>query len=415
MDSMITADRLGKRYRLGENTAGYGRLTDSLARALRRRPGRDVAEEQRLRELWALRDVSFEVEQGHVVGLIGRNGAGKSTLLKILARVTVPTEGRAAINGRVGSLLEVGTGFHQELTGRENVFLSGAILGMRRAEIQRKFDEIVAFAEVERFIDTPVKRYSSGMGLRLGFAVAAFLEPEVLLVDEVLAVGDRRFREKCMGRIGEVSREDGRTVVFVSHDLNAILSTCSRALLVEGGRLVADGPAEEVVREYEREQAESSAVGGEFLRTTPNPHGGDPLLLSASVLSAAGDGHASYGESLTFVVRTNPDFPSREFGVDVRILDARQRPVAYMSSLEMAGRYFTAGDVVRVEIERLDLAPGSYHVDVNASIPFVQGMDTWPGEIAFDVVRFDPFESGSTFSPDDRTGSIVPAHEWSTE
>jgi lipopolysaccharide transport system ATP-binding protein len=410
MAPMLIAERLGKQYQLGENTPGYGRLTDSLSRALRRRRGDDVKREPR--ELWALRDVSFDIEQGQVVGLIGRNGAGKSTLLKILARVTVPTEGRATINGRVGSLLEVGTGFHQELTGRENVFLSGAILGMRRAEIQRKFDEIVAFAEVERFIDTPVKRYSSGMGLRLGFAIAAFLEPEVLLVDEVLAVGDRRFREKCMGRIGAVSREDGRTVVFVSHDRNAILSTCSRALLVDAGQLVADGSVHDVVARYERVQAESAHTAGHFDRLTANPHGGDPLLLSATVVSESGDGHASYGESLGFLIRTNPQFPSGEFGVDLRILDARQRPVAYMSSLEMAGLYFKPGDVVRCEIETVGLAPGSYRVDVNAAIPFVQGMDMWSGEIAFEVVRFDPFETGSTFAPDDRTGSVIPAHTW---
>ena len=239
MTTIVKAESLGKRYRLGENTAGYGRLTESLSNAMRRRQGREIIEHL---DLWALRDASFEITEGEIVGLIGRNGAGKSTLLKLLARVTTPTEGRAEINGRVGSLLEVGTGFHQELTGRENVYLSGAILGMRRSEIQRRFDEIVAFAEIESFIDTPVKRYSSGMGLRLGFAVAAFLEPEVLLVDEVLAVGDLEFRKKCLGRIGEVSHEDGRTVVFVSHDLNSILSTCPRAILVDHGKIVADGP-----------------------------------------------------------------------------------------------------------------------------------------------------------------------------
>src|SRR4051794_5967126 len=247
----IRTEALGKRYQIGALRQPYTTLRETLSRAVspsaRRARQKDT-------QLWALKDVSFEVKPGDVVGVIGKNGAGKSTLLKVLSRITTPTEGRAEIHGRVGSLLEVGTGFHQELTGRENVFLSGAILGMRRAEIQRKFDDIVAFSEVEEFIDTPVKRYSSGMGLRLGFAIAAFLEPEVLLVDEVLAVGDMKFREKCVGRIGEVSRQDGRTVFFVSHDLNAILSTCSRALLVEGGRLVADGPTEEVVSRYEEEQ-----------------------------------------------------------------------------------------------------------------------------------------------------------------
>ncbi len=413
MAAMVTVEGLGKRYRLGENTAGYGRLTDSLSNALRRRRGKAVAAGPR--DVWALRNASFEIGQGEVVGLIGRNGAGKSTLLKILARVTTPTEGRGQINGRVGSLLEVGTGFHQELTGRENVFLSGAILGMRRSEIQRKFDDIVAFAEIEGFVDTPVKRYSSGMGLRLGFAVAAFLEPEVLLVDEVLAVGDRRFREKCMGRIGEVSREDGRTVLFVSHDLNAILSTCPRALLVDRGELVADGPSHEVAAIYEREHAALAAVEGTFERTTRNPHMAEQLFLGATVVSAAGGGHAAYGEPLQFVLRTNPAFPAREFGVDVRVLDQRQRPVAYMSSLEMAGRYFAPGDAVCCEIDALSLAQGTYSVEIGASIPYVQGMDSWTGEVGFDVVRFDPFDAGSTFAPDDRTGGVVPPHRWSVD
>jgi len=200
-------------------------------------------------EIWAVKDVSFEMPAGEVLGVIGRNGAGKSTLLKILSRITEPTEGIAIIRGRVGSLLEVGTGFHPELTGRENVYLNGAILGMRKREIERKFDEIVAFAEVERFIDTPVKRYSSGMYVRLAFAVAAHLEPEVLLVDEVLAVGDTAFQKRCLGRMGEVARE-GRTVLFVSHNLIAVRTLCERAILLRDGRLAADGTPAEAIDAY---------------------------------------------------------------------------------------------------------------------------------------------------------------------
>ncbi len=260
-------------------------------------------------ELWALRNASFEVEQGEVVGLIGRNGAGKSTLLKILARVTTPTEGRAEIDGRVGSLLEVGTGFHQELTGRENIFLSGAILGMRRSEIQRKFDEIVAFSEIEEFIDTPVKRYSSGMGLRLGFAVAAFLEPEVLLVDEVLAVGDAKFREKCVGRIGEVSREDGRTVFFVSHDLNAVLSTCSRAILVDHGVVIHDGASD---GRWLRSTKPFSRVppGSTASSSGPNPTRAIPRRSSPPrEIEAQGSsgGHVFHGESFRLIIETSDE------------------------------------------------------------------------------------------------------------
>ena len=199
--------------------------------------------------MWAVKDVSFDVQPGEVIGVVGGNGAGKSTLLKLMSRITSPTEGEIQLRGRVGSLLEVGTGFHPELTGRENVFLNGSILGMGRREIERKFDEIVAFAEVEKFLDTPVKRYSSGMYVRLAFAVAAHLEPEVLLVDEVLAVGDMAFQRKCLGKMGQVSRQ-GRTILFVSHNMTAVKTLCTRAVLFEGGRLVADGDVDAVVDRY---------------------------------------------------------------------------------------------------------------------------------------------------------------------
>jgi lipopolysaccharide transport system ATP-binding protein len=252
---VIRAEGLGKCYELGRTLRKGRTLREALAehaaaavrgagRVLGRGPApRDAG------EFWALRDVSFEIVRGEAVALIGGNGAGKSTLLKMLTRVTAPTTGRAEIRGRVGSLLEVGTGFHPDLSGRENVFLNGAILGMSRGEVTRKFDEIVAFAEVERFIDVPVKRYSSGMYLRLAFAVAAHLEPEILLVDEVLAVGDAAFQRKCLGKMEDVSAH-GRTVVFVSHNMAAVQSLCHRALWLRDGRLVADGPAKRIVTQY---------------------------------------------------------------------------------------------------------------------------------------------------------------------
>ena len=248
-DIAIRVDSLSKLYHLGWAQERHDTLRDTLSasfKRLRRRPS------QRANEgdiLWALKDVSFEVQRGEVVGIIGRNGAGKSTLLKILSQITEPTRGRAEIHGRVGSLLEVGTGFHPELTGRENVYLNGAILGMRRQEIDRQFDEIVAFAEIERFLDTPVKRYSSGMYVRLAFAVAAHLEPEILLVDEVLAVGDAAFQKKCLGKMGEVAHE-GRTVLFVSHNMVAIRSLCPRGLLFETGMLLIDDTAQVCVNAY---------------------------------------------------------------------------------------------------------------------------------------------------------------------
>lgn len=243
-DTVIRVEGIGKRYHIGERARQSALLRDVIAGAFRRggkRSSREV--------IWAVRDVSFDVKQGEVVGLIGRNGAGKSTLLKLLARITRPTVGHAELHGRIASLLEVGTGFHPELTGRENIFLSGAILGMSKAEIVRKIDEIVAFSEVERFIDTPLKHYSSGMGMRLAFAVAAHLEPEILLVDEVLSVGDASFQKKCLGKMQDVSRA-GRTILFVSHNMAAVKALCSRALLMGDGTVAASGKVADVADEY---------------------------------------------------------------------------------------------------------------------------------------------------------------------
>ncbi|MHB8485789.1 MAG: ABC transporter ATP-binding protein [Candidatus Acidiferrales bacterium] len=252
-DAVIRVEGIGKRYRVGQRES-YRALRDVLSNAFRsngKRAPKDF--------IWAVRDVSFDVKQGEVVGLIGRNGAGKSTLLKLLARITRPTVGHAELHGRIASLLEVGTGFHPELTGRENIFLSGAILGMSKAEIVRKFDEIVAFSEVERFIDTPLKHYSSGMGMRLAFAVAAHLEPEILLVDEVLSVGDASFQKKCLGKMQEVSR-GGRTILFVSHNVTAVTRLCNRCILLQAGAILASGATHDVMDTYLRSELATSAA-----------------------------------------------------------------------------------------------------------------------------------------------------------
>src|SRR3954454_4851646 len=247
---VLTAQNVSKRYRIGQREP-YRALRDVLAGAAMAplRLFKGDAEKHEDPRIWALQDVSFDLRRGEVLGLIGPNGAGKSTLLKVLSRITEPTSGEVRIQGRVGSLLEVGTGFHPELTGRENIFLDGTILGMRKTEIVTRFDEIVEFSGVSRFLDTPVKRYSSGMQVRLAFAVAAHLQPEILLVDEVLAVGDAEFQAKCLGKMQDVTRE-GRTIIFVSHNLAAVRSLCTRALLLEKGGLVFDGPTEEAVARY---------------------------------------------------------------------------------------------------------------------------------------------------------------------
>src|SRR6202041_678489 len=287
-EPVIRVERLGKRYRLGESlphTALRNVIGDALRAPLRLLTGSSRARNNgpgsgspatnagacagmaagSSRFIWALKDVNFEVCQGEAVGVIGRNGAGKSTLLKILARLARPTQGHAEIHGRVGSLLEVGTGFHPELTGRENVFLSGAILGMRKAEIERKFDEIVAFAEVERFLDTPLKFYSSGMQVRLAFAVAAHLEPEILFIDEVLSVGDAAFQKKCLGKMGQVSRE-GRTILFVSHNMAAVKALSTRAILMKNGAVAASGMVGQVADSYLLGSAQGASV-----REWPDP------------------------------------------------------------------------------------------------------------------------------------------------
>jgi lipopolysaccharide transport system ATP-binding protein len=310
----VHAEGLSKRYRIGEYRAGYQTLRDTLAHTTRRALRLEHVDHS-LEDLWALKDVSFEVEQGEVVGFIGRNGAGKSTLLKLLTRITPPTEGSAWIRGRVGSILEVGTGFHPELTGRENTYLNGAILGMKRREITAKFDDIVEFSGIEKFIDTPVKRYSSGMYVRLAFAVAAHLDPEVLIIDEVLAVGDYEFQQRCMGRIEDISGS-GRTVLFVSHDMQAISRLCDRAYWLDGGRVVEEGVGEDVVAEYLRSSTGTSNAWQNSRLDEPLRPDEVVRLESLRIVNRAGetvgatDVRDSVGVEFTFTVhRAAPLFP----------------------------------------------------------------------------------------------------------
>jgi lipopolysaccharide transport system ATP-binding protein len=274
---IIEVSGLSKRYQLGDfGFSSFREEAEKWLRRLRKTPGTELnSADSKSDEFWALRDVSFNVQPGEVVGIIGRNGAGKSTLLKLLSRITEPTSGEIVLRGRVASLLEVGTGFHPELSGRENIFLNGAILGMKRAEISAKFDEIVAFAEVEQFIDTPVKRYSSGMYVRLAFAVAAHLEPEILIVDEVLAVGDVQFQKKCMGKMQDVARKSGRTVLFVSHNMDAIARLCPRCILLSGGQVAYAGETTHAVDIYQNGASSGRDTQMETWTPLPSPGGGE--------------------------------------------------------------------------------------------------------------------------------------------
>jgi lipopolysaccharide transport system ATP-binding protein len=338
--------------------------------------------------------VSFEVKRGEVVGIIGRNGAGKSTLLKILSRITEPTEGRAEIHGRVGSLLEVGTGFHPELTGRENIHLSGALLGMRRAEIDRRFDEIVDFSGVETFVDTPVKRYSSGMRVRLGFAVAAHLEPEILLVDEVLAVGDAAFQRKCLSKMGEVA-DVGRTVVLVSHDMTAIQSLCHHSLLIDQGRLALAGSPTETVQQYLRAQATSQSA--RFGSHTARRGTGRAFYQRAALLDSGGRAASAIGVGEGFVVEL--EFESEgiivdpSFGVVIRS-ELGQR-VAQLITRITHGAMPDAikGGLVRLQVDRLEVVPGRYYLSLGLSMKKEQ-LDYIENALELEVTPRDVYQTG---------------------
>ena len=346
---------------------------------------------------WALRDVSFEVPHGQALGLIGGNGAGKSTLLKLLTRITAPTTGRATIQGRVGSLLEVGTGFHPDLTGRENVFLNGAILGMRREEVVRKFDEIVAFAEVERFIDTPVKRYSSGMYLRLAFAVAAHLEPEVLLVDEVLAVGDAAFQAKCLGKMSDVTAE-GRTVVFVSHNLDAIQRLCPRSVLLDAGRVSDVGRSDEVVRGYLTRQrrrpspAEWLDVSGLRRRGTG---GARFVAVRFTTGESAMDGHPYPLGPLELQLEIDAvgGRTASSLAVVIRDVGGTNLVNADIAAAEQVLRLEPGPNVVSLRIDSLYLNPGEYTVDLWLGDGGPSGVDHV--ESAFQLLVHDPRPAGT--------------------
>jgi lipopolysaccharide transport system ATP-binding protein len=397
-DVVIRAEGLGKKYVIGHaaERESYSTLRDVIARNARTLQrstidllrGRPMVAGDELEEFWALRDVNFEVRRGDVLGIIGRNGAGKSTLLKILSRITEPTEGRVTVNGRVASLLEVGTGFHPELTGRENVYLNGAILGMSRAEIRLKFDEIVTFAEVERFLDTPVKRYSSGMYVRLAFAVAAHLEPEILIIDEVLAVGDAEFQKKCLGKIGEVSQKDGRTVIFVSHNMGAVLSLCPRALWMSAGKVRSIGDTASVCTAYLGAGGSSSGAYADFADAPRAGNVGTRMrILSLEWLT---EFPLRHGEEAKALIRFQIDAPVHDVAVGIGFssLDGK-RLLTYETdfsdqrrpSFEQPGIYSVVAD-----IPSLAVGPDMYDLDVGCRSGDFYALDYVPGAFQLEVV-----------------------------
>ena len=397
-DTVISVENLSKRYLLGhrsdnESRDAYLALRDVVGRETRKfgrktldvLRGRQILQGEEIEEFWALKDVSFEVKKGEVLGIIGRNGAGKSTLLKILSRITEPTTGRVVLGGRVASLLEVGTGFHPELTGRENMFLNGAILGMTRREIAVKFDEIVAFAGIEKFLDTPVKRYSSGMYVRLAFAVAAHLEPEILVVDEVLAVGDAEFQRKCLGKMNEVSRQQGRTVLFVSHNLAAVAEMAHRALLLEAGSVAGEGSVPNTISTYLSNHVNNSSY------TRPlSKHSNAPHMVRVDVLTSDGNGVQNFGSPMEvkFLI-CHADLAIRPY-ISFQIINQFQNPVIHAFDPDLNFGNRSGCSLLVCRFPSLHLNVGKFYLRVMLSGPPGGDMYEMLDTIChFEVVRSD--------------------------
>lgn len=387
--SVIKIENLSKRYRIGVREAYKNfreTLVDSVTTPFRRLKdiGKSVPKEE---TIWALKDISFEVKQGEVTGIIGRNGSGKTTLLKILSRITEPTKGRVILKGRVASLLEVGTGFHPELTGRENIYLNGAILGMQRYEINRKFDEIVAFSEIEKFLDTPVKRYSSGMYVRLAFAVAAHLEPEILLVDEVLAVGDAEFQKKCLGKMKDVSK-GGRTVIMVSHNMTSILRLCSNAVWLDIGSLECEGYTREVVSKYLRD---NRIPLGEICFEAYNNSNGAALIRACTLDSEwRVRPDISYSELFYISVEYRVDFPIDGLRLGFKLFNEHNVTVLHTATSDCPSVDkrvgFPGQHKVYAKIPGSWLAPGRYYVELGIWSPGLGHHQYIQNALAFEII-----------------------------
>jgi len=400
-DRIIKVEGLGKKYTIHHGgSKSYSSLRDVISDATKNIIGGKEKLQPAQEDFWALKDVNFEIRQGETVGVIGRNGAGKSTLLKILSRITEPTEGRIAIGGRVASLLEVGTGFHQELTGRENIFLNGAMLGMTKSEIRRKFDEIVDFSGVGKFLDTPVKHYSSGMNVRLAFAVAAHLEPEILIVDEVLAVGDAEFQKKCLGKMGEVSKHDGRTVLFVSHDLGSIAQLCNKTVLLNEGRVVDFGITEDAIKTYLQFQRNSLAY-----KATPTKKG--KFIQEMKLVNQSGVESYSYAHdepiTMQFKIVIDDWLPGLFLAFAVQNRFNKRVCLDYVE-IEKEQAMKSKEIDVAVKLPANFLTPGSFSFDASLISPNIETFDDPFGICPFEIVdnnsritRFSKADYGDVF------------------
>jgi lipopolysaccharide transport system ATP-binding protein len=420
-DAAIRVEGLGKQYRISGSRARYQTLREQVMGAMAApwKALRRSGQENGKLTIWALRDVSFDVKRGEVVGIIGRNGAGKSTLLKILSRITEPTTGEVEMHGRVGSLLEVGTGFNPELTGRENVYLNGAILGMRRAEIARKFDEIVAFAEIEKFLDTPVKHYSSGMYMRLAFAVAAHLEQEILVVDEVLAVGDADFQKRCLGKMSDVA-SSGRTVLFVSHNMGAVIRICPRSVWLDQGTIVRQGETREIVHEY-LNRTGSSEGRYTWVNGVSNSDVDEFKLHEVEILNSANQASATLNFYESFRIRLRYSIQKRLpafSGVGFLITTPDSLPIfeTYDSDTEAeAAQCRLPGEYVATcEVPGSLLSPGDYILAINAAMPTKKNLVYIESALRF-TIKDTPEGIAMTERWPRRDGVVRPALRWQSE
>jgi len=423
MSTVITVENLGKRYTLNhQQREQYTALRDVITNGVRTfskkifspftHHSSPLTASQE--DFWALKDVSFKVNQGDRIGIIGRNGAGKSTLLKILSRIADPTTGSIRIKGRVASLLEVGTGFHPELTGRENIFLNGAILGMGRAEIKKKFDEIVDFAEVEKFLDTPVKRYSSGMYVRLAFAVAAHLEPEILIVDEVLAVGDAQFQKKCLGKMEDASVKEGRTVLFVSHNMGTISQLCNRGILLDSGFLKLDCLVDDCIKNYLSQNQHNRLQASGKRR----PHTNQKLLVKSICIAEIGANSGGVLDNCSpamLMIAIDVYVPGSSYAIAVELLNNTGSVILCSSTLDLRpgkdlGDYTIKGEyLAELKLPIEWLLAGSYSIRVAATIPAVEVLDTFPEELSFTI--HDSCSPVAVLG-EGRRGVVVPRLEW---
>lgn len=421
-ETIISVKNIGKKYDITHQRGGYVALRDVIANVIKspfrflKQKTKEVAGIAKKEEFWALRNVNFEVKKGEVIGIIGRNGAGKSTLLKILSQITPPTEGEIKIKGRVGSLLEVGTGFHPELSGRENIFLNGAILGMTKSEIAKKFDDIVAFAGIDKFLDTPVKRYSSGMYVRLAFSVAAHMDPDILIIDEVLAVGDAEFQKKCLGRMDEITKKEGRTILFVSHNMGAIQQLCNKSILLSNGKVIKIGNTSEIISEYIGDQQKATSASVNYAEDKNKT----VKIRNITILDKENNATSNIKIFDPFSVKITYDINQPVIGIQTALFCTNSDDNIIFISTESDGDSTALGEkkpgtytsTFKILSNNVSINKGTYFLRVVIGQPFVLGID----QIAnIPITITDTDSKYANLDRGNRKGAILLSNTWETK